>query len=691
MGISASYDRLLANLRATVTISEFADAPQQAGLCALRHDVDHDLDAALDMAHREWRAGLRASYYLLPTARYWNDDARFAEKCLQLADYGHEIGLHVNCFAQWAAGELDDPAAVLEQRLQRLRETGVQVRSVAAHGDARCYRHDISNYWGFAELRPADPAAEEDGRTAEGPYDSTGARRLRYPACDTLIRADGERLALWSVSMRAHGLDSHAWHTPFDSYFTDTGGDWTRTPSPLEAARGSQRWQVLVHPEYWRAEKRLYFVLAPARSGSKWLSEVVAAGTTADATHEYVLNQDFHAGESTAKATSAFRALQSDPEQIRARLARAWESWQAATRDWVEVNVYLPSVVDELRTFFPEATFVHLRRPPEKIVRSLMNRDWYDTPEDPNHPALTTTQPPKDQFGRVCAYVGETDRRLRETCDAAIDLETLTSSDQARVAGLAAIGLAYHPRLGAHAANRVSNAGTADGFPGWKAWTRAQRHTLEQWVGGQKTWTGRLVWAVTAVRSCLLRLLPTGLDNAAREPEDLLRWSAGAKHPSSIATLHCHVDPDPETGALTLSRANADAHGVAVLGGSTWSKTSRGDEISGTESGWSIDPSTYLRGHLRAEVEPGDAVVVHGITYGSDGSAIYRRRLGVLSALHGGLDFAFAPRPDGARVDVALYLSRDQVAGKACLREAVLQRVAQPKRNRRIDGPARLV
>jgi hypothetical protein len=300
MGVSASYDQLLAHLGSTVTVSEFADAPERAGLCALRHDVDHDLDAALDMAHREWRTGLRASYYLLPTARYWTDDPRFAEKCLQLADYGHEVGLHVNCFAQWAAGELDDPGAVLGERLERLRATGVPVRSVAAHGDARCYRHDVSNYWGFAELRPADPAAEEDGRTAEGPYDPTGARRLRYPAGDTLIRADGARLALWGISMRAHGLDSHAWHTPFDRYFTDSGGDWTRTPSPLMATRGSDRWQVLVHPEYWQADKRLYFVLSPARSGSKWLSEVVAAGTTADATHEYVLNQDFHAGEAPA-------------------------------------------------------------------------------------------------------------------------------------------------------------------------------------------------------------------------------------------------------------------------------------------------------------------------------------------------------------------------------------------------------
>ncbi|MBK1706880.1 hypothetical protein [Halochromatium glycolicum] len=682
MTISSGYDRLLAHLGTTVTVSEFADAPRRAGLCALRHDVDHDLDAALDMAHREWRAGLRASYYLLPTAAYWSDDPRFSEKVRQLTDYGHEVGLHVNCFAQWAAGELDDPGAALRNRLKRLRATGVPVRSISAHGDKRCYRHDISNYWGFTELRPSNPFAEENRRTAEGPYDPTGERRLRYPAGHTLVRADGARLPLWSLSMRAHGLDSHAWHTPFDRYFTDTGGDWTRSASPLDATRGSQRWQVLVHPEYWQADKRLYFVLAPARSGSKWLSEVVAAGTTADATHEYVLNQDFHAGEAQAKATAAFRALQDDPDQIRARLGQAWESWQAAQRDWVEVNVYLPSVVHELRTFFPEAVLIHLRRSPEKIVRSLMNRDWYDTPEDTNHPALTSTNPPQDQFGRVCAYVGETDRRLREACDAALDLETLTLNDESRVAGLEAIGLAYHPRLGADVANRVSNAGTADEFPSWTGWTGSQRRAFRKWVAGQTVSPGPLIGAAMAVHARLRHLLPSGRGTGAGEAKDLLRWSASAAQPPPIATVHCAAAPEPGTGTFTLKRTQADAHGIAILGGSNWAKTVRNDKGGRPESGWPIRPGMYLRGHLQAQMETGDALVVHGITYGPDGRAVSRRRLGVLSGREGRLDFAFAPRPDGRRVDVALYMPRDQAAGTARLTEAVLQVLPQPKRER---------
>ena len=34
---------------------------------ALRHDVDHDLELALEMAHHEWRLGFKATYYLLHT------------------------------------------------------------------------------------------------------------------------------------------------------------------------------------------------------------------------------------------------------------------------------------------------------------------------------------------------------------------------------------------------------------------------------------------------------------------------------------------------------------------------------------------------------------------------------------------------------------------------------------------------
>jgi len=40
----------------------------QANWIALRHDLDHDLDLALELAHHEHAMGIRATYFLLHTA-----------------------------------------------------------------------------------------------------------------------------------------------------------------------------------------------------------------------------------------------------------------------------------------------------------------------------------------------------------------------------------------------------------------------------------------------------------------------------------------------------------------------------------------------------------------------------------------------------------------------------------------------
>ena len=98
---------------------EFAAHPEWADVIALRHDIDHDLDLALEMAHHEHERGIRATYFLLHTCDYWNDP-RFTQKCAQLQDYGHEIGLHLNLLTEWFQGQRE----TLDSRLCRPRFQG---------------------------------------------------------------------------------------------------------------------------------------------------------------------------------------------------------------------------------------------------------------------------------------------------------------------------------------------------------------------------------------------------------------------------------------------------------------------------------------------------------------------------------------------------------------------------------------
>ena len=82
--------------------------------------------------------------------------------------------------------------------------------------------------------------------------------------------------------------------------------------------------------------------------------------------------------------------------------------------DYGEANVYLERVLNELQDVFPEAEFVHLYRDPKDVVRSLMNRDWYEVPEDNKHPVMGVPFWSKmSQFEKVCWYSQISPRAIR--------------------------------------------------------------------------------------------------------------------------------------------------------------------------------------------------------------------------------------------------------------------------------------
>src|SRR4051794_23504742 len=99
MALARHYLEYLKHFGKTVPLAELIGS-SSPDLVGLRHDVDHDLDLALEMAFWEAEAGCRSSYFVLHTAPYWQDP-RLLEKCLQIQDFGHEVGLHLNLLSEW--------------------------------------------------------------------------------------------------------------------------------------------------------------------------------------------------------------------------------------------------------------------------------------------------------------------------------------------------------------------------------------------------------------------------------------------------------------------------------------------------------------------------------------------------------------------------------------------------------------
>ncbi len=128
------------------TVQDFAgmgDAPLDARLVILRHDVDRFAACALPLAEAEAACGLTASYYFRVPATL---DARVIAA---VSRSGHEVGLHYECLDK-AKGDPAKAAEWLERDLQALRKLA-PVRTVSMHGNPLT-RYDNRDLWNSYDL-----------------------------------------------------------------------------------------------------------------------------------------------------------------------------------------------------------------------------------------------------------------------------------------------------------------------------------------------------------------------------------------------------------------------------------------------------------------------------------------------------------------------------------------------------------
>jgi hypothetical protein len=251
-----SYRALLSALQdagfKSLTLLEGASLPLDADVRALfvRHDVDHDLEAALGMARIEHEMGIRASYYLLPPGDYNKDEnyygrleggrvehsARLQEVVSEIHALGHEIGLH-NDFLQLADKLGRDIPSLIRDEIAYFAALGIAVRGSASHGSRYVRAHGMTNYEIFAECKKSSSV----------------------PRSVTL--SDDRSFELYSLSFRSLGLDYEAYHVSRDGYVADTGSRFTVNRTPHESVNpnlvadevsGLRRIVLLIHPEWWK-------------------------------------------------------------------------------------------------------------------------------------------------------------------------------------------------------------------------------------------------------------------------------------------------------------------------------------------------------------------------------------------------------------------------------------------------------
>jgi hypothetical protein len=134
------------------------DEPPERGDVLLRHDVDLSLDAALQMAELEARAGVRATYFLMTQSVFYNLASPEGLRLLnRLRELGHGVGLH----AVWPGAELDerfDPIVAWHNPdpdyMSEPVNGAVNVMQ-APYFDPDHYRSDSNHHWRYGCPHPA--------------------------------------------------------------------------------------------------------------------------------------------------------------------------------------------------------------------------------------------------------------------------------------------------------------------------------------------------------------------------------------------------------------------------------------------------------------------------------------------------------------------------------------------------------
>lgn len=652
MSIKEQYFRYLDHIDSSVTMCQLAQQPDNPNMIALRHDIDHDIDLALEMAHYEHERGIVATYFLLHTNEYW-DDSRFLLKCKQLQDYGHEIGLHLNVLTQWMQGQCDDVDEHIGKLLIHLRSTGLEIVGTSAHGDSACYSHNFINYWIWKELRGNDPAGTEKNLSAEGIEVDDASWQVPYPENHSIIRNDQRRFKLWQSSLNAHGLTYDAVHVPHTNYWSDTGGKWKRTGDPLEKNLKTGRHQILVHPHWWRDKKRIIFVLSTARSGSKWLANFVENATSCRGLHEWTLNNKRTPdGYALDKRTNDdFMGLVETQNKTAALIRQALAHHRAIIKgDVLEANVYIEPFLDYIITEEPNVEFVHLHRDAKDVVRSILNRGWYDTPIDRRHFAVPIPIWDKlNQFERACCYVRWTQETAVKATNKRISFEKMVSDLSYITEVLRELGIIVHPLLAQEEFVKHIDPNSNTSMPPYQQWDQQYKSAFVQICSKVQQELGYKLDEEALTTSLIDIEIKSASNESIVRPVLQMDFIADNDLPRMAVHTNC-IATNSGLSISTIDDKHSNAY--VLLSRGKWDKIKPND-------GCACESNVYYSAQIDYNMTPGMTVRVFLLLFSKRGKQISHSQIAVMRSGPEQLNISFTTHQNANHFALGLHLGTE--------------------------------
>lgn len=163
--------------------------------CWLRHDVDYDINHALNFAEYEAKNERFSTYFLLHTAPYFNYSFDLKVKIRALSQMGHEIGLHNDIISVWynSLGTIN-----FKQRIRDIidfmESCDIRVTGTSCHGSKEHYDRCYFNYqiWKDFNINKNEGLGKDFG----------------------------------SLFLKDVGLFYEAYFLPYTHYFSDSGNNW---------------------------------------------------------------------------------------------------------------------------------------------------------------------------------------------------------------------------------------------------------------------------------------------------------------------------------------------------------------------------------------------------------------------------------------------------------------------------------
>jgi hypothetical protein len=185
-----------------VTFKDFSTVKHDGSFLILRHDIDMSPEAALKMAEIERELGVKAAYFILFSASWYNlFDGDYIQFPRKLTEMGHEVGLHYDASVLERINN-DNPLEVLLSQSRILSDlSGVEIKSIAMH----------------------NPSISGDDPFRDSPFINV----------------------------------YHEDYTQRIAYFSDSCGAWRNSfASYLRKQKFPPQMHLLIHPEFWGPQSR---------------------------------------------------------------------------------------------------------------------------------------------------------------------------------------------------------------------------------------------------------------------------------------------------------------------------------------------------------------------------------------------------------------------------------------------------